>query len=140
MHVHTHTHTQGHFIKCWFVVSGIWSTMPQAETFSIPFLLFLVHCGILSLLHLAWLICELPLLTVWYFWPPLFVGFHFLPYFQRFSKNTSFQAHHQSRTSLWKPPDSFCQINREKETPPEIFPLHEAVAFSMCSFFSLDFL
>lgn len=64
MHVHTHTHTQVHFIKCWFVVSGIWRTMPEAETFYILFLLFLVHCGILSLLYLAWLICELPLLTV----------------------------------------------------------------------------
>lgn len=52
-----HVHTQGHFIKSWIVVNGIWNTMSQAETFCMPFLLFLVRCAILSLLHLAWLIC-----------------------------------------------------------------------------------
>lgn len=57
MHVHTYTHTQERFIKSWIVLNGIWNTLLQAKTFCMPFLLFLVHCAILSLLHLAWLIC-----------------------------------------------------------------------------------
>ena len=55
--MYTHIHTQGHFIKSWIVVNGIWNTMPQAETFCMPFLLFFIRCDILSLRHLAWLIC-----------------------------------------------------------------------------------
>lgn len=55
--MYTHIHTQGRFIKSWSVVNGIWNTLSQTETFFMTFLLFLVRCDILSLLHLAWLIC-----------------------------------------------------------------------------------